>query len=212
VTEPNPAGWFADPFHRFQHRYWDGASWTSHVSTQGTPTTDPWGIEPSPPGVAPIPTYPPPMSLPTAGAARPWSSRVLVIVLVGAGLLAIGAILPWVRAEASFGSSSFSAHKNGLDGDGVLTGLLAVGIVLFLLLGKARLGFAWTVLSLGVLAIGIAVYDIIDVSNEYSDLTSANFHVNVGFGLWLTAAAAGVVIVGGLFALLEARRAPAIPA
>jgi hypothetical protein len=35
------AAWYADPFGRFQHRYWDGESWTEHVSTNGTASTDP---------------------------------------------------------------------------------------------------------------------------------------------------------------------------
>ena len=32
---PKEAGSFADPFRRFEGRYWDGEQWTSHVSTNG---------------------------------------------------------------------------------------------------------------------------------------------------------------------------------
>src|SRR4051794_37072278 len=35
------ADWYADPYHRFQLRYWDGEQWTQHVSTNGQQTTDP---------------------------------------------------------------------------------------------------------------------------------------------------------------------------
>jgi Domain of unknown function (DUF4328)/Protein of unknown function (DUF2510) len=28
-------GWYPDPLHRFEHRYWDGAIWTEWVSTDG---------------------------------------------------------------------------------------------------------------------------------------------------------------------------------
>ncbi|MBW3657988.1 MAG: DUF4190 domain-containing protein [Actinobacteria bacterium] len=35
------AGWYADPTGRFDHRYWDGATWTGHVSRNGQATTDP---------------------------------------------------------------------------------------------------------------------------------------------------------------------------
>lgn len=39
-TNP-PAGWYADPLARFDHRYWDGAAWTEHVSRAGQPQRDP---------------------------------------------------------------------------------------------------------------------------------------------------------------------------
>lgn len=35
-----PAGWFADPMGRHQLRYWDGARWTEHVSSNGQPGID----------------------------------------------------------------------------------------------------------------------------------------------------------------------------
>lgn len=34
------AGWHADPSGRHTLRYWDGAAWTSHVSTNGVASTD----------------------------------------------------------------------------------------------------------------------------------------------------------------------------
>lgn len=36
-----PADWYPDPLHRFEVRYWDGAEWTEHVSTQGSQARDP---------------------------------------------------------------------------------------------------------------------------------------------------------------------------
>ncbi|MCU1397310.1 MAG: hypothetical protein JWN62_419 [Acidimicrobiales bacterium] len=36
-----PAQWSPDPFGRHQLRYWDGAVWTEHVSTNGVSATDP---------------------------------------------------------------------------------------------------------------------------------------------------------------------------
>lgn len=35
------AGWLPDPTGRFEHRYWDGAWWTHHVSRGGTSAVDP---------------------------------------------------------------------------------------------------------------------------------------------------------------------------
>ena len=36
-----PAGWYADPAGRFELRYWDGCTWTEHVSRAGQQFTDP---------------------------------------------------------------------------------------------------------------------------------------------------------------------------
>lgn len=37
------AGWNPDPSRRHELRYWDGSSWTAHVSDQGTASSDPMG-------------------------------------------------------------------------------------------------------------------------------------------------------------------------
>lgn len=43
--EPQPAGpvagWYGDPTGRYEHRYWDGATWTEHVVTGGQAAVDP---------------------------------------------------------------------------------------------------------------------------------------------------------------------------
>lgn len=36
-----PAGWHPDPAGRHEHRYWDGTTWTDHVSDAGTVSADP---------------------------------------------------------------------------------------------------------------------------------------------------------------------------
>lgn len=38
-----PAGWYADPVGRFEHRYWDGSEWTEHVARGGQTDRDPLG-------------------------------------------------------------------------------------------------------------------------------------------------------------------------
>ena len=40
-TPAVPAGWYADPAGRFELRYWDGSTWTEHVSRTGQQFTDP---------------------------------------------------------------------------------------------------------------------------------------------------------------------------
>jgi hypothetical protein len=40
ATPSVPAGWYADPAGRFELRYWDGGTWTEHVSRAGQQYTD----------------------------------------------------------------------------------------------------------------------------------------------------------------------------
>ena len=49
-------GWYADPAGRFEHRYWDGHRWTSHVRAGGVSATDevePGRLSDAPAGTAP---------------------------------------------------------------------------------------------------------------------------------------------------------------
>ncbi len=52
-----PAGWFNDPYGRFQQRYWDGARWTEHVATEGRAMVDPMGASPVVPFAAPASAF-----------------------------------------------------------------------------------------------------------------------------------------------------------
>ena len=56
------AGWQADPFGRHELRYWDGSSWTAHVSDAGVTGTD----EPVPSAEG-APPPPPPPAAPAGG-------------------------------------------------------------------------------------------------------------------------------------------------
>lgn len=41
-----PSGWFPDPLGRYDHRYFNGSTWTSDVSTDGRRSVDPLGTSP----------------------------------------------------------------------------------------------------------------------------------------------------------------------
>jgi hypothetical protein len=67
------ASWLADPTGAHELRYWNGSSWTEHVSDQGTTGQDPLTTElPPPPDAFPPP---PPMPPPAAAASAGWSPR-----------------------------------------------------------------------------------------------------------------------------------------
>lgn len=43
-----PADWYPDPYGRSELRYWDGAAWSEHVSSNGKQTVDPVGLNQAP--------------------------------------------------------------------------------------------------------------------------------------------------------------------
>src|SRR5829696_1581368 len=67
------AGWLPDPTGTHQVRYWDGASWTEHVSDGGTTGVDPLPADappPPPPVAAAAPPPPPPAAEAPATTGR----------------------------------------------------------------------------------------------------------------------------------------------
>jgi hypothetical protein len=67
------ASWLGDPTGAHELRYWNGTSWTEHVSDQGTTGQDPLTAELPPPPAA----FPPPQGPPAAaGGKTSWKDRL----------------------------------------------------------------------------------------------------------------------------------------
>ncbi len=77
------AAWLPDPAGAHELRYWDGASWTGHVSDQGTPGQDPL-LAPLPPPAGAAP--PPPAPAPAAGGKVGWKDRLKQVADQGKAL------------------------------------------------------------------------------------------------------------------------------
>ncbi|MFN8026613.1 MAG: hypothetical protein U0W40_09770 [Acidimicrobiia bacterium] len=168
---------------------------------------------PPPTGAAP----PPPPGYAPAPAARgkvAWPTRTKAVVVAGAVLTIVGSVLPWAKQEIHFLGQSASKTTNGLDGDGKITIVLAiVALLVFFLVPRAKV-VGGLVLAAGILVGLTAIADIVDVGNNADDLKkiSSNADATVGIGLWLVAIAAVVLIVGGVFCLMQKdRAAPAAP-
>jgi len=164
-----PAGWYPDPSGKFEQRYYDGVNWTMSVAAGGRSFLE--------------------QAVQTAKVGeRPWA----IATLVGGGLAAIAAFLPWAKVSVLF----FTATQNGIDGDGVMTLIGGALIVLFSLiqLGHAR-NDKWPYVVNLVAALGItsvASYDLVDIANNGADL------VEPGSGLYLTAIAGVLALVGSI--------------
>jgi hypothetical protein len=197
VTETHPPSWLPDPFGRYQYRYWDGTEWTNMVSTNGSQESDPHGLAPS------VNARPTPAAVESSGPrTKPaWSTQVQALVFGGAALIVVGSLMPWVKASAGV----FSATKNGIDGDGVLTLGLAAAIALGFFFSRQAKTSAWLVIAPAGIVLAIAIYDMIDISNKADELTNSRslIHVSatIGAGLWLTVVAGVVALLGGLLAL-----------
>lgn len=57
TVSEHAAGWFNDPYGRFQQRYWSGSAWTEHVATNGVQQVDPMGASSVIPFVTPATAY-----------------------------------------------------------------------------------------------------------------------------------------------------------
>jgi hypothetical protein len=90
-----PAGWYADPTGRSEHRYWDGSRWTEHVSNRGLAGTDPidaYGtpLDPTVSPFRPVPIATQPTSdVRTGLRAVPWWAWAVGVAVL---LVVIGAV------------------------------------------------------------------------------------------------------------------------
>jgi hypothetical protein len=75
-----PAGWYVDPWRRADFRYWDGSSWTQHVSTAGVQSVDPLpsGSPPAPAGPAAAAPAAEPLSIRQEPVSSPAESQPAV--------------------------------------------------------------------------------------------------------------------------------------
>lgn len=136
---------------------------------------------------------------PEASAAPGGRSNGALILLVGAAALIVGALLPWATASAGF----ISVSKAGTDGDGVITLVLGAVIAFFALFALKPQPHQLAVIvgaGAGLAAGGVAIYDIVNVSDAINTAQSQSnlVHASVGSGLYVTAVGAAIAIVGAL--------------
>lgn len=118
-----------------------------------------------------------------------------MVALAGAVITGIAAFLPWAVAGVQAGPVDVSTSTSGLDSLGLLTGALAVIVLVVLLVmdWETQGTVATVVGGLGILLVGL--WKLIDISGP----------VEPGIGLYLTVLG-GIVIAGGGFLGYQGRR------
>jgi hypothetical protein len=180
------AGWYNDPYGRFQQRYWDGGQWTDQVATNGVAQQDPMGASTVVPFAIPATAYTTPEE-PAAERAgnvvtrfldgmgddarvRPRPSLRSALSGIGGALIAIGVLV------ALAGDDSDPRGKIV----GISIGLIVVALFVRLIVKLAEVAAA---------AVGIAVVAIpaLAASATISDGASGVLTFTVAAALFLAA-------------------------
>lgn len=118
-----PSGWFPDPLGRYDHRWFNGRSWTSDVAMNGQRFVDPLGTSPGshdgpPPGNRSATAA---LVCGLVGVAIAWMPLVVV-----AGLVL--AILAIVFGAKGLRQSGEAGHGKGRAMIGLIAGIVALGV------------------------------------------------------------------------------------
>lgn len=133
----------------------------------------------------------------------PMPGRVLLGGVIG---MVIGSFAPWGTVSVG----AFSVSKNGIDGDGVITLVLAVAIAALgypLLRERTARGRAIALLVVAAVAVAACIYEIGDIESyaEGEILPGVSVETTVAWGLWLTTAGAATSLIAGVLAARKAK-------
>lgn len=121
-----PAGWFPDPLGRYEHRWFNGTTWTSDVSTDGQRYVDPFGIsagpgnagQPAPEGNGPA------TAAITCGIIGTLLAWMPFVVVIGAAL----GVLALVFGAKGRRRARENGRGRAMAVTGTVTGVLALGL------------------------------------------------------------------------------------
>jgi hypothetical protein len=173
-----PAGWHDDPNDPSSLRYWDGQAWSEQRAPKPTPSA------PAPVGAAP-------------SSATGWPAHRIVAAGAAVGVI-IGSVSPWATITFGFGQISV----NGTDGDGQLTLIGGVAILLLVVFSKYLAS-----LILSVITAAVLLYDYFNISSsiDVGDDTFAS--ASVGWGIQLATVAAIVAVIASFLMMQRAKAA-----
>jgi hypothetical protein len=195
-----PAGWFHDPYGRFQQRYWDGRDWTGHVLTDGQQSVDPLGNSPVIPIVSPATAYEfgpveqvPAERLPFLSALGPDArtraqpSLRRTVAGLGGSVLAIGALIATIGDSPSRGK---------------IVGVAAVVMVAAWVLRSFVKVEEVQAAAVGMVVVGIVVFGAgVSVDNDRADFLTGIVIAVLFIGAWAAPGFRGRNLLLGLGAI-----------
>lgn len=194
------AGWYPDPRAQHASRYWDGSTWTDHVSGQ-------------PAGAGPV-AVADSAAQTTASATRtqPAANRAkrrAVMIAIGGGLMAVGALLPWETVTAA--GATVQSVKGTSEGAGgivlVSGGIIALLAFLFLngtLRRKASIGTL--ILSLVSLVFAWGNFSAISDDTDQAQNAAGGFlkvEATVGIGILMVLAGCVMAAIASFLLLRQ---------
>ena len=116
------------------------------------------------------------------------------IALAGGIAIIAGSLMPWATVNAGL----FSVSKTGTDGDGIITLIIGVLIVLAALIASEAPGARGSTIAgiLCLIAGVVAVIDIADVSRLAGEFSNPIASISIGTGLYVVGVGAVIGLVG----------------
>jgi hypothetical protein len=119
-----PSGWFPDPLGRYEHRWFNGTTWTSDVATDGQRFVDPLGIAPGPYGAPPARANGAATAALVCGLVGVAIAWIPLLVVVGVVL----AVLAIVFGAKGLRQSRESGGGRGRAVTGLVSGIAALAL------------------------------------------------------------------------------------
>jgi len=157
-----------------------------------------------PAAAAPAAAVGPPVAPAPKAPARRGNALWAWIACGGALLLIVGSFLD--AATASIGSVSSS--KNYIDGDGPITLVLGLAIVVVAILvglGVIPRWGGWLIAALGAIGALVAIVDLIDVKDDVDTIKTFGGDASIGPALWVCLVGGVVAIVCGVLVFATAK-------
>lgn len=122
---------------------------------------------------------------------------------IGAGLMAVGTLFPWVKAATIFGAFEVDGTQYG-DGKTVLVLGVAAAVIGFIGMSGPNQKAISAALAAAAVGGAISVYDLVNVTSRLGAVDGEGVAASVGEGLYLCAIGGVASVVGFVMVMRRA--------